>query len=55
MANSRIIYKDYLLDVDSKKFIHKVKCVMALVENEDGTMRECTFKDIRFTDREKKK
>lgn len=32
-------------------FIDKIKCVKALVEFEDGTMGECHYENIRFTDR----
>lgn len=32
-------------------FIDKINCVKALVEFEDGTIGECHYQNIRFTDR----
>lgn len=41
-----------LMDLTSgQKLINKIPCVKALVEFEDGTVGECHYKDIQFTDR----
>ena len=36
---------------ETKTSFEKLNCTLALVEYEDGTMGECSIRDIKFTDR----